>query len=105
MNTRYGAGDRTRTGTLSPAVDFESTTSTIPSHRQVCSNSILHSFQNSKKKVYILPDFKLFTFFTISYIMLTKNTAQEVPYFEEETILGSGHFLFPDFSDQRRLCH
>ena len=24
MNTRYGAGDRTRTGTLSPAVDFES---------------------------------------------------------------------------------
>ena len=32
----FGAGDRTRTGTLSPAVDFESTTSTIPSHRQVC---------------------------------------------------------------------
>ena len=30
-----GAGDRTRTGTLSPAVDFESTTSTIPSHRQL----------------------------------------------------------------------
>ena len=28
MNTRHGAGDRTRTGTLSPAVDFESTTST-----------------------------------------------------------------------------
>ena len=28
MTTRYGAGDRTRTGTLSPAVDFESTTST-----------------------------------------------------------------------------
>ena len=27
-NTRHGAGDRTRTGTLSPAVDFESTTST-----------------------------------------------------------------------------
>ena len=24
----FGAGDRTRTGTLSPAVDFESTTST-----------------------------------------------------------------------------
>ena len=33
--TRGGAGDRTRTGTLSPAVDFESTTSTIPSHRQI----------------------------------------------------------------------
>ena len=31
----FGAGDRTRTGTLSPAVDFESTTSTIPPHRQV----------------------------------------------------------------------
>ena len=54
----YGAGDRTRTGTLSPAVDFESTTSTIPSHRQVYLNSILHYFQNSKKKVYILEYFK-----------------------------------------------
>ncbi len=32
----FGAGGRTRTGTLSPAVDFGSTTSTIPSHRQVC---------------------------------------------------------------------
>ena len=35
ITTCTGAGDRTRTGTLSPAVDFESTTSTIPSHRQV----------------------------------------------------------------------
>ena len=35
MNTRYGAGDRTRTGTLSPAEDFESSTSTIPSHRHL----------------------------------------------------------------------
>ena len=35
MTVFFGAGDRTRTGTLSPAVDFESTTSTIPSHRQV----------------------------------------------------------------------
>ena len=33
----FGAGDRTRTGTLSPAADFESATSTISSHRQVCS--------------------------------------------------------------------
>ena len=32
----FGAGDRTRTGTLSPAADFESATSTISSHRQVC---------------------------------------------------------------------
>ena len=31
----FGAGDRTRTGTLSPAVDFESTTSTISSHRHL----------------------------------------------------------------------
>ena len=31
----YGAGDRTRTGTPSLAVDFESTTSTISSHRQL----------------------------------------------------------------------
>ena len=33
-----GAGDRTRTGTLSPAVDFESTTSTnsiTPAHNEV----------------------------------------------------------------------
>ena len=34
-NFGVGAGDRTRTGTLSPAVDFESTTSTIPSHRPI----------------------------------------------------------------------
>ena len=32
----FGAGGRTRTGTVSPPVDFESTTSTIPSHRLVC---------------------------------------------------------------------
>ena len=31
----FGAGDRTRTGTLSPAEDFESSTSTIPSHRHI----------------------------------------------------------------------
>ena len=31
----FGAGGRTRTGTPSLAVDFESTTSTIPSHRQL----------------------------------------------------------------------
>ena len=35
LRSNFGAGDRTRTGTLSPAVDFESTTSTIPSHRQL----------------------------------------------------------------------
>ena len=44
MNTRYGAGDRTRTGTLSPAVDFESTTSTnsiTPAGASVLYNSFL----------------------------------------------------------------
>ena len=45
----YGAGGRTRTGTLSPAVDFESTTSTIPSHRHRCFNSIIHPVKNSKQ--------------------------------------------------------
>ena len=35
MGTFRGAGDRTRTGTPSLAVDFESTTSTISSHRQL----------------------------------------------------------------------
>ena len=34
-SSKVGAGDRTRTGTPSLAVDFESTTSTIPSHRQL----------------------------------------------------------------------
>ena len=38
----FGAGDRTRTGTLSPAVDFESTTST---------NSITPAWNSS-----IIPD-------------------------------------------------
>lgn len=39
----YGAGDRTRTGTLSPAVDFESTTSTnsITPAKATC---IIHEF-------------------------------------------------------------
>ena len=43
MTTRYGAGDRTRTGTLSPAVDFESTTSTnsITPAKAFC---IIHEF-------------------------------------------------------------
>ena len=33
LSLLLGAGDRTRTGTLSPAADFESATSTISSHR------------------------------------------------------------------------
>ena len=44
----FGAGDRTRTGTPSLAVDFESTTSTIPSHRLIYRNSIHHRSKNSK---------------------------------------------------------
>ena len=43
-----GAGDRTRTGTPSLAVDFESTTSTIPSHRLIYRDSIHHYEKNSK---------------------------------------------------------
>ena len=38
---RRGAGDRTRTGTLSPAVDFESTTSTN-SITPAGANGIIH---------------------------------------------------------------
>ena len=40
----YGAGDRTRTGTLSPAVDFESTTSTN-SITPAGANGIIHENQ------------------------------------------------------------
>ena len=43
MNTRYGAGGRTRTGTLSPAVDFESTTSAnsiTPAHAASATASV-----------------------------------------------------------------
>ena len=47
----FGAGDRTRTGTPSLAADFESATSTISSHRQVCSISIVHFESKSKHKV------------------------------------------------------
>ena len=46
----YGAGDRTRTGTLSPAADFESATSTISSHRQVC----IAIFAASRRWLYIV---------------------------------------------------
>ena len=52
----FGAGDRTRTGTLSPAVDFESTTSTIPSHRRVyadeaiCYWGIIHQALGNSKQ-------------------------------------------------------
>ena len=34
-SSALGAGDRTRTGTVSPPADFESATSTIPSHRHI----------------------------------------------------------------------
>ncbi len=36
-----GAGDRTRTGTLSPAGDFKSPVSTIPPHRRTSARSII----------------------------------------------------------------
>ena len=56
MNTRYGAGDRTRTGTLSPAVDFESTTSTYSITPAGAECIINHSLQNSKHFFTILFD-------------------------------------------------
>ena len=33
--SNYGAGDRTRTGTLLPTRDFKSLVSTIPPHRRI----------------------------------------------------------------------
>ena len=46
-----GAGDRTRTGTLSPAVDFESTTSTNSITPACDHDSIHHLPENSKRKL------------------------------------------------------
>ena len=45
---RRGAGDRTRTGTLSPAVDFESTTSTN-SITPAGAELIIHDFSGNGK--------------------------------------------------------
>ena len=54
----YGAGGGTRTHTMSPPTDFESVTSTIPSHRQFCYLHIIyHLDQNSK---HILPIHNIF---------------------------------------------
>ncbi len=45
----YGAGGGTRTHTMSPPTDFESVTSTIPSHREIIYQGIIyHLFENSK---------------------------------------------------------
>ena len=44
------AGGGTRTHTVLPPTDFESVTSTIPSHRQV-NLSIYHSVSKSKKNI------------------------------------------------------
>ncbi len=54
----FGAGGRTRTATLSPAVDFEPTTSTIPSHRHRCFDSIIHYPENSKQNFSVFPFFQ-----------------------------------------------
>ena len=44
----FGAGGGTRTHTLSPGTDFESVTSTIPSHRRICKSSfILRCFHHT----------------------------------------------------------
>ena len=45
MNTRYGAGGGTRTHTVSLPTDFESASSTIPTHRHFLdSQTIIHTF-------------------------------------------------------------
>ena len=49
---RRGAGGRTRTGTLSPAVDFESTTSTNSITPAWCLYSILYFSEKCKKKLF-----------------------------------------------------
>ena len=51
LSSVHGAGDRTRTGTLSPAVDFESTTST---------NSITPADAVPQDSFYIIADGGMF---------------------------------------------
>ena len=60
----FGAGDRTRTGTPSLAADFESATSTISSHRQVCLFSIVHFCQKCKEK-FCLENQVIFTYHSL----------------------------------------
>lgn len=45
LDTRRGAGNRTRTGTLKPARDFKSLVSTIPPHRQ------MYLYSSTEKRV------------------------------------------------------
>ena len=59
MTTRYGAGGGTRTHTESPPADFESATSTIPSHRHILSRNSQNSHrreqgENSLQKPYFI---------------------------------------------------
>ena len=42
-NPFYGAGGGTRTHTMSPPKDFESSSSTIPTHRQGDINTLAHT--------------------------------------------------------------
>ena len=48
----HGAGGRARTGTVSPPVDFESTTSTNSITPARCSISIIQNLQNSKQNFF-----------------------------------------------------
>ena len=54
-----GAGGGTRTHTMSPSADFESATSTIPSHRHILSRNSKNSHrreqgENSLQKPYFI---------------------------------------------------
>ena len=59
MQIRLGAGGGTRTHTVSPPADFESATSTIPSHRHILSRNSQNSHrreqgENSLQKPYFI---------------------------------------------------
>ena len=47
-NPFYGAGGGTRTHTMSPPKDFESSSSTIPTHRQVI-NTLKHTSLKTRR--------------------------------------------------------
>ena len=48
-NPFYGAGGGTRTHTMSPPKDFESSSSTIPTHRQGDINTLKHTSLKTRR--------------------------------------------------------
>ena len=48
-NPFYGAGGGTRTHTMSPPKDFESSSSTIPTHRQGDINTLEHTSLKNRR--------------------------------------------------------